>query len=91
MCSNLDATSRLLDTLVALEFLDKAKQGDKWLYSNTEISSKFLTTSSPDCQLGIIALDNRVVYPLFGNFKSAVLDGSTQWMKTFGKAPEDVF
>ena len=91
LSSDLDATTRLLDTLVALEFLEKSKQGDQWLYKNTEIASKFLTTSSPDSQLGTISLFNKILYPLQGSLESAVLDGNIQWMKAFGKSPEDIF
>ena len=91
MSSDLDATTRLLDTLVALEFLEKRKQGDQWLYTNSEMASKFLTTSSPQSQLGIISFMNKILYPLHGNLESAVLDGSMQWANAFGKSPEDVF
>ena len=51
MSSDLDATTRLLDTLVALEFLEKSRQGNQWLYTNSEMASKFLTTSSPSLNL----------------------------------------
>ena len=91
LSSDLDATTRLLDTLVALEFLEKSRQGNQWLYTNSEMASKFLTTSSPQSQLGIISLMNKILYPLHGNLESAVLDGSMQWANAFGKSPEDVF
>ena len=91
LSSNLDATTRLLDTLVALELLKKTKQEDEWLYNNTEEASKFLTTSSPDSQLAIVSLHNKVGYPQQGNLESAVIEGRVQWMRTFGKSSEDVF
>ena len=91
LSSNLDATTRLLDTLVALELLEKTKQEDEWLYNNSEEASKFLTTSSPDSQLAIISLHNKVGYPQQGNLESAVIEGRVQWMRTFGKSSEDVF
>ena len=91
LSSNLDATTRLLDTLVALELLEKTKQEDEWLYNNTEEASKFLTTSSPDSQLAIVSLHNTVGYPQQGNLESAVIEGRVQWMRTFGKSSEDVF
>ena len=91
LSSNLDATTRLLDTLVALELLEKTKQEDEWLYNNTEEASKFLTTSSPDSQLAIVSLHNKVGYPQQGNLESAVIEGRVQWMRTFGKSSEDVF
>ena len=91
LSSDLDATTRLFDTLVALEFLEKTKQGDQWLYNNTEIASKYFTTTSPNSQLGTIALYNKIGYPLYGALESAVLDGNIQWMNAFGKSPEDIF
>lgn len=91
LSSNLDATTWLLDTLVALELLEKTKQEDEWLYNNTEEASKFLTTSSPDSQLAIVSLHNKVGYPQQGNLESAVIEGRVQWMRTFGKSSEDVF
>ena len=32
-----------------------------------------------------------MLYPLQGSLESAVLDGNIQWMKAFGKSPEDIF
>ena len=46
--ADLDATTRLMDTLVGLEFLEKTKHGDQWLYNNSQVASKFLTSSSPE-------------------------------------------
>ena len=51
LSSDLDATTRLMDTLVAMELLEKFKQGDQWLYSNSEMATKFLTKDSPDSYL----------------------------------------
>lgn len=45
LSSNPDATTRLLDSLVSLELLEKAKQGDLWLYNNTTIANSFLTNA----------------------------------------------
>ena len=91
MSTNVDATTRLIDTLVALELLEKTKQDDSWLYSNTEMSKQFLTKSSPDSVDGYIRHSNRLLYQLFGNLETAVREGSNQWMKTFGQSSEDVW
>ncbi|CAH3184860.1 unnamed protein product [Porites lobata] len=91
LSSDLDATTRLMDTLVAMELLEKFKQGDQWLYSNSEMATKFLTKDSPDSYLDMIALINKTLYPIFGNLESAVLEGTTQWKKTFGMSAEDWF
>jgi len=86
-----DATTRLMDTLVALELLQKTKQGESSLYTNTKMASQFLTQSSPDSVYGYIKHSNKLLYPLFGNLESAVRVGSNQWMRTFRLSPEEVW
>ena len=91
MSANVDATTRLMDTLVALELLEKTKQGESWLYSNTEMAKEFLTKSSPNSVDGYIKHSNKLLYHLFGNLESAVREGSSQWMNTFGQSSEDIW
>ena len=91
MSANVDATTRLMDTLVALEILEKTKQGEAWLYSNTEMAKEFLTKSSPNSVDGYIKHSNKLLYHLFGNLESAVREGSNQWMNTFGQSSEDLW
>ena len=86
-----DATNRLMDTLVALELLEKTKQGESWSYSNAKMASQFLTNSSLDSVVGYIKHSNKLLYPLFGNLENAVREGSNQWMNTFGMSSEDVW
>ena len=80
LSSDLDATTRLMDTLVAMELLEKSKQGDQWLYSNSEMATKFLTKDSPDSYLDMISMRNKTTYPIFGNLETAVLEGTTQFL-----------
>ena len=91
LSSDLDATTRLMDTLVAMELLEKFKQGDQWLYSNSEMATKFLTKDSPDSLYDMIAVRNQKIYYIFGNLETAVLEGTTQWERTFGMSTEDSF
>ena len=91
LSSDLDATTRLMDTLVAMELLEKSKQGDQWLYNNSEMATKFLTTDSLNSHMDFIAFTNKTTYPMFGNLETAVLEGTTQWKKTFGMSAEDWF
>ena len=86
-----DATTRLMDTLVGLELLEKNQQSGSWLYSNTKVASQFLTKSSRDSVVGYITHSNKITYSLFGNLEIAVLRGSNQWIKTFELPSEDVF
>ena len=91
MSANMDATTRLMDTLVALELLEKTKQGESWMYSNTDMAKEFLTKSSPNSVDGYIKHSNKLLYHLFGNLESAVREGSNQWMNTFGQSSEDLW
>ena len=91
LSSDLDATTRLMDTLVAMELLEKFKQGDQWLYSSSEMATKFLTKDSPNSHLDMIALINKMMYPMFGNLETAVREGTTQWKRTFGMPTEETF
>ena len=80
MSSDLDATTRLMDTLGAMELLEKTKQGDQWLNSNSEMATKFLTKDSPDSYLDMISMRNKTTYPIFGNLETAALEGTTQFL-----------
>ena len=91
MKADADATTRLMDTLVALELLQKTKKGESWLYTNTKMASQFLIQSSPDSVYGYIKHSNKLLYSLFGNLESAVREGSNQWMRTFGLSSEEVW
>ena len=91
MGSDADATACFMDTLVALELLEKSKHGGSWLYSNSDTAKQFLTKSSPHSIYGYIRHSNKVIYPLFGNLESAVREGSNQWMRTFKISAEDLW
>lgn len=91
MSSNPDATTRLLDSLVSLELLEKTNQGDLWLYKNTTIASRFLTKSSPESLVDFITLNSKIDYPVFANLPSAIREGAPQWIKTFGRSSEEVW
>ena len=72
MGSNVDATECLMNTLVAVELLEKKKQDGSWLYSNSVIARQFLTKSSPDSLTDYIKHSNKVIYPLFSNLENAI-------------------
>lgn len=91
MSSNPDATTRLLDSLVSLELLEKTEKGDLWLYNNTTIANRFLTKSSRESLVDFITLNNKIEYPMFGNLASAIREGTPQWMKTFGRSSQELW
>ena len=55
------------------------------------MATKFLTKDSSDSHLDMIALINKMMYPIFGNLETAVCEGTTQWKKTFGMSTEESF
>ncbi|KAK2551101.1 putative bifunctional dTTP/UTP pyrophosphatase/methyltransferase protein [Acropora cervicornis] len=84
--ANSDATEQLMDLLVALEL--KSRNGELWLYSNTEVASQYLSKFSPYSILPFVTFTQTVAYPLFGKLETAVREGSDQWMNTFGLSSE---
>ena len=86
--ANSDATEQLMDLLVALELLEKSRNGELWLYSNTEAASQYLSKFSPYSILPFVTFTQTVAYPLFGKLETAVREGSDQWMNTFGLSSE---
>ena len=55
------------------------------------MATKFLTKDSRNSHLDMITFTNKRMYPIFGNLETAVLEGTTQWKKTFGASAEDWF
>ncbi|PFX30766.1 N-acetylserotonin O-methyltransferase-like protein [Stylophora pistillata] len=89
--SNLDATTRLLDSLVSLELLEKTDQNGSWQYNNSKIASDFLTSTSPESLVDFITVEREKVVPMFCNLTSAIREGKSQWIRTFGKTSEELW
>ena len=89
--ANSDATEQLMDLLVALELLEKSRNGEFWLYSNTEVASQYLTKFSSHSILPFVTFTQTVAYPLLGNLETAVREGTDQWMNTFGVSSEELW
>lgn len=71
---------RLLSGCVALGLL-RCEDG---LYSNTEASSRYLTTSSAETLAGYIRYSDQSLYPLWGRLEEAVRTGTNRWEEVFG-------
>jgi acetylserotonin O-methyltransferase len=78
--TNLDALARLLNACVCLRLLE-CEQGS---YRNTEISERYLVSSSPDTMAGYIVYSDQSLYPLWANLGDAVREGSNRWTQVFG-------
>jgi acetylserotonin N-methyltransferase len=77
---NHDALSRLLDACVGLGLLSRSDNG----YTNTELSTRYLVSASPDTLAGYIVYSDRSLYPLWSHLEDAVREGSNRWEQTFG-------
>ncbi len=77
---NSDALAQLLDSCAALGLLKK----DGLEYSNSPEAQTYLTRTSPHTLSGYILYSDHVLYPLWGNFESAIREGTNRWQQTFG-------
>ncbi|XP_067265290.1 probable bifunctional dTTP/UTP pyrophosphatase/methyltransferase protein isoform X2 [Chanodichthys erythropterus] len=84
-------TERLLEAAVSLGLLERVKQRDTSVYRNTEQANRFLVSDSPVSLHGYILHCNDMVWPLFSHLENAVLEGTSQHERAFGKKNEDVF
>nr|AMK49335.1 hydroxyindole-O-methyltransferase [Labeo catla] len=90
-CSE-DGTERLLNACVSLELLnaDTDTHGTVF-YSNTEMSSVFLTKSSPTSLFHSIEYSSRTIYLCWHYLNDAVREGKNQYEKAFGVNSKDLF
>ncbi|XP_067266045.1 acetylserotonin O-methyltransferase [Chanodichthys erythropterus] len=87
-----DGTERLLSACVGLELLNAHTNPDgAVLYSNTEMSTVFLTKSSPKSLYHSIEYSSRTIYLCWHYLTDAVRDGKNQYEKAFGVNSKDLF
>ena len=81
------AVERLLDTCVALGFLEKSDG----VYRNTPVASTYLRRGSPRTLAGYILYSNAALYPMWGHLEEAVATGENRWRPTFGFGAGELF
>ncbi|XP_050974510.1 acetylserotonin O-methyltransferase isoform X2 [Labeo rohita] len=90
-CSE-DGTERLLNACVSLELLNaNTDPHGTVVYSNTEMSSVFLTKSSPTSLFHSIEYSSRTIYLCWHYLNDAVREGKNQYEKAFGVNSKDLF
>uniref|UniRef100_A0A4W4EVS7 Acetylserotonin O-methyltransferase n=1 Tax=Electrophorus electricus TaxID=8005 RepID=A0A4W4EVS7_ELEEL len=82
-----DGMERLLSACVGLELLTT----QPILYSNTEMSTMFLTKSSPQSLYHSIEYSSNTIYLCWHYLKDAVREGKNQYEKAFGVSSKDLF
>ena len=67
-----------LDTLVALQFLERDGEGSEGRYRNTAETAAFLDKGSPAYMGGILEMANARLYPFWGDLTDALQTGEPQ-------------
>ncbi|XP_027001244.2 acetylserotonin O-methyltransferase [Tachysurus fulvidraco] len=90
--TNKDATERLLSACVGLELLiTQSDEKGQAVYSNTDMSTMFLTKSSPRSLHHSIEYCSNTIYLCWRYLKDAVREGRNQYEKAFGVNSKDLF
>ncbi|XP_053352200.1 acetylserotonin O-methyltransferase [Clarias gariepinus] len=90
--TNRDGTERLLSACVGLELLiTQADAKGQVVYSNTEMSSMFLTKSSPRSLHQSIEYSSNTIYLCWCYLSDAIREGRNQYEKAFGVSSKDLF
>ncbi|KAL7881224.1 hypothetical protein AOLI_G00080720 [Acnodon oligacanthus] len=90
--SSEDGMDRLLSACAGMELLTAQPTTDgQVLYSNTEMSSMFLTKSSPRSLYHSIDYNSNTMYLCWHYLTNAVREGKNQYERAFGVSSKDLF
>ncbi|KAI4895317.1 hypothetical protein NFI96_033910, partial [Prochilodus magdalenae] len=90
--SSEDGMGRLLSACAGLELLTTQSTAEgEVLYSNTDMSSMFLTKSSPQSLHHSIDYNSNTMYLCWHYLTNAVREGKNQYEKAFGVSSKDLF
>uniref|UniRef100_A0A8C8RWQ0 Acetylserotonin O-methyltransferase n=1 Tax=Pelusios castaneus TaxID=367368 RepID=A0A8C8RWQ0_9SAUR len=82
---------RLLDACVGLKLLGVEIKSEGAFYRNTELSSLYLTKSSPKSQYHHFMYYSKTIYLCWQYLTDAVRDGRNQYERAFGISSKDLF
>uniref|UniRef100_A0A8C8RWA4 Acetylserotonin O-methyltransferase n=1 Tax=Pelusios castaneus TaxID=367368 RepID=A0A8C8RWA4_9SAUR len=82
---------QLLDACVGLKLLGVEIKSEGAFYRNTELSSLYLTKSSPKSQYHQFMYQSKTVYLCWQYLTDAVRDGRNQYERAFGVSSKDLF
>ncbi|XP_035031067.1 probable bifunctional dTTP/UTP pyrophosphatase/methyltransferase protein isoform X2 [Hippoglossus stenolepis] len=90
--ASVKGTECLLEACVSLGLLkSKDRTCQKPVYENTDLAVRFLRSDASYSLHGYIQHCNNTVWPIFSHLESAVLEGTHQHEKAFGKKTNDLF
>lgn len=82
---------RLLHSLASLGLLNRAEGSNGPLFSHSEESKLYLTSSSSTSLTGYITHCSSTCYPLFQHLDQSIISGSNGWERTFGSPSSTIF
>ncbi|KAG9349357.1 hypothetical protein JZ751_027800 [Albula glossodonta] len=86
-----DGADRLLSACAGLKLLTAQISDAEVLYSNTEMSTTYLTKSSPQSLYHSIQYNSKTIYLCWHYLTDAVREGKNQYEKAFGVSSKDLF
>ncbi|XP_006824068.1 putative bifunctional dTTP/UTP pyrophosphatase/methyltransferase protein [Saccoglossus kowalevskii] len=90
METDFSATQDLLNMLVLMGYVQKGVQEDSASpndgYTNSELSCKYLTSSSPYSLIPVVELTDQMIFQLARYLTSAIREGKSQVERTFGES-----
>ncbi|XP_076118714.1 acetylserotonin O-methyltransferase [Alosa pseudoharengus] len=86
-----DGTQRLLSACAGLELLIVQQCNDQVVYSNTGLSSRYLTRTGPQSLYHSIQYNSKTIYLCWHYLTDAVREGRNQYEKAFGVSSKDLF
>ncbi|XP_063070543.1 acetylserotonin O-methyltransferase [Engraulis encrasicolus] len=89
--TSLDGTQRLLSACAGLELLTVQQCNDQEVYSNTGLSSRFLTQTGAQSLYHSIQYNSKTIYLCWHYLTDAVREGQNQYEKAFGVSSKDLF
>ncbi|CAF1241116.1 unnamed protein product [Rotaria sp. Silwood1] len=86
---HLSSLERFLNACISLKLLKQDKINKK--YSNTQLSNKYLVSTSPITLNGYINHNNQSSYLLWSKLSNAIEENTSQWQQTFKTIDEDKY
>ncbi|XP_078512183.1 acetylserotonin O-methyltransferase [Lissotriton helveticus] len=89
--ASVDGMERLLCACVGLQLLEIEMNRMEAFYRNTELSTTYLTTSSPKSLLPMMIYYSQTAYKYWDYLADAVREGTCQHERAFGTSSQDMF
>ncbi|MEE6469056.1 hypothetical protein FKM82_008485 [Ascaphus truei] len=89
--TSVDGTDRLLSACVGLKLLKAEMKNEEAFYANTDLSSIYLTKSSPRSLYHMTMYYSHSMYKSWQFLPEAIREGKPQYERAFGISSKDIF